>query len=154
MSPGVFVILLIIAVPTYFICLWRLKKLQAGTSKNRKWLALIPTLILSPAIYVGLFVIWMFSIHYYPTKDFDQTEWTSNTTERYTMSEDIIESRMLIGKTHTEVMDILGTDYSYRSESRITYELGFVPGLFNIDPDYLEIKLEDGIVKSVAQYQG
>ena len=32
---------------------------------------------------------------------------------------------------------------------RISYELGYVLGLFNIDPDYLDIKLENGIVVSV-----
>lgn len=153
MSPEVPIIILILAIPTYLICLWVMKKLKAGTDKNRKWLALIPTIILSPLIYVGLIMLWIFSISYYPTNDFDQTEWNSNVEERYKMSEDIIESRILIGKTHNEVIEILGTDFSSKNERSITYELGHVPGLFNIDPDYLEIKLENGIVVSVYQYE-
>lgn len=154
MSPEVPFIILILALPIYFISLWVMKKLKAGTDKNRKWLALIPTIILSPLIYVGLIMIWIFSISYYPTIDFDQTEWNSNVEERYKMSEDIIKSRMLIGKTHNEVIEILGTHYSSNNENGITYELGYVPGLFNIDPDYLEIKLENGIVISVYQNEG
>lgn len=153
MSPEVPIIILILAVPTYFICIWGMKKLKAGTDKNRKWFALIPTFILSPLIYVGLIMIWIFSISYHPTNEFNQTEWNSNVEERYKMSEDIIESRILIGKTHNEVIEILGTDFSSKNERSITYELGHVPGLFNIDPDYLEIKLENGIVVSVYQYE-
>ena len=153
MIPEVPIIILILAVPTYFICIWGMKKLKAGTDKNRKWFALIPTFILSPLIYVGLIMIWIITILYYPTIDFDQTEWNSNVKDRYKMSEDIIESRMLIGKTHNEVIEILGTDFSSKNERSITYELGHVPGLFNIDPDYLEIKLENGIVVSVYQYE-
>ena len=154
MSPEVPIIVFIIAIPTYFICKWVLRKLKVGTEKNRRFVALIPTIIISPLIYVGLIMIWIFSISYYPTSDFDQTEWNSNIEERYRMSEDIIESKMLIGKTHTEVIEILGTDFSSNSDTRITYELGHVPGLFNIDPDYLEIKLKNGIVVIVNQYKG
>ncbi|OHX65436.1 hypothetical protein [Flammeovirga pacifica] len=154
MSLEVPIIILILAIPTYFICLWGLKKRKAGTDSNRKWLALIPTFIFSPLIYVGLIMIWIFSISYYPTNDFNQTEWNSNVEERYKMSEDIIESKILIGKTNTEVIEILGTDFLSNNIRSITYELGHVPRLFNIDPDYLEIKLENGIVVSVHQYEG
>jgi hypothetical protein len=154
MSPEVPVIILILAIPTYFFCRWVMNKLKVGNEKNRKFLALIPTVIISPIIYVGIVMIWIFSISYYPTNDFDQSKWTSNIEERYKMSEDIIESKMLIGKTRKEVIQILGTDFSSNTESRITYELGFVPGLFNIDPDYLEIRFDNGIVFSVNQYEG
>ncbi|MAX81791.1 MAG: hypothetical protein CL843_16635 [Crocinitomicaceae bacterium] len=154
MSPEVPFIILVLAIPTYFICLWVMKKLKVGTDRNMKWLALIPTIIFSPVIYIGLIFIWILSISYYPEHDFDQVEWSSNIEERYTMSEDIIESKMLIGKTHEQIIEILGTDYSSNNENRITYELGHVPGLFNIDPDYLDIKLENGIVVRVNQNEG
>ena len=154
MSPEVPIIILILAVPTYFLCKWIMTKLKIGNDKNRRFLAFIPTVVLSPLIYVGLIMIWIFTISYYPTNEFDKLEWDSNTEERYKLSEDIIESKMLIGKTQDEVIQILGTDFSSNSEKMITYELGFVPGLFNIDPDYLEIKLENGIVISVNQYEG
>jgi hypothetical protein len=131
-----------------------MKRLNIGNIKNRKYIAIIPTLILSPIIYFGLVMIWIFSISYYPTDDFNQNEWNTNVEERYKMSEDIIESEMLIGKTRDEVIQILGNNFSSNDENRISYELGYVPGLFNIDPDYLDIKLENGIVVSVKQYEG
>lgn len=154
MSPEVPIIILILAIPTYFICRWIMRKIKIGNDRNRKFLAIIPTVILSPILYIGFVMIWIFSISYYPTSDFDQNEWNSNVEERYKMSEDIIESKILIGKTREEVIQILGTDFLNNNESELTYELGFVPGLFNIDPDYLDIKLENGIVISVNQYKG
>jgi|TARA_B110000483_G_C17974263_1_gene457129 hypothetical protein len=154
MSPEVPIIVLILAIPTYFICKWLMTRLKVGNKKTRKFLAIIPTVILSPIIYVGLVMIWIFSISYYPTSDFDKDEWNSNVKERFIMSEDIIESEILIGKTREEVIQMLGNDFITNNESEITYELGHVPGLFNIDPDYLDIKLENGKVISVNQYEG
>jgi hypothetical protein len=154
MSIEVPIIIIILAIPTYFICKWIIKRLKIGNDNNRKFIALIPTIILSPIIYFGLVMIWIFSVSYYPTSDFDQNEWKSNIEERYKMSEDIIESEMLIGKNRDEVINILGNNYSTNNENRLSYELGFVPGLFNIDPDYLDIKFENEIVVSVNQYEG
>lgn len=154
MSPEVSIIILTLAIPTYFFCKWVLKRRKIGTEKNRKFLALIPTVILTPVVYAGIIMIWIFSISYYSTSDFDQSEWNSNIGERYEMSEDIIKSKMLIGKTQEEVIQILGTDFYPNNKNRIIYELGHVPGLFNIDPDYLEIKFKNGKVISVQQYEG
>jgi hypothetical protein len=154
MSAEVPIIVLILAIPTYFIYKWLMTRLKVGNKRNRKFLAIIPTVILSPIIYVGLVMIWIFSISYYPTSDFDKNEWNSNVEERFKMSEDIIESEILIDKTREEVIEILGNDFITNNESEITYELGHVPGLFNIDPDYLDIKLENGKVISVKQYEG
>jgi hypothetical protein len=154
MSIEVPIIILILAIPTYFICKWIIKRLKIGNDNNRKFIAVIPTIILSPIIYFGLVMIWIFSVSYYPTSDFDQNEWKSNIEERYKMSEDILESEMLIGKNRDEVINILGNNYSTNNENRLSYELGFVLGLFNINPDYLYIKFENEIVVSVNQYEG
>jgi len=154
MSFEVSITIIILAIPTYFICKWIIKRLKIGNDTNRKFIALIPAIILSPIIYFGLVMIWIFSVSYYPTSDFDQNEWKSNIEERYKMSEDILESEMLIGKNRDEVINILGNNYSTNNENRLSYELGFVLGLFNIDPDYLYIKFENEIVVSVNQYEG
>ena len=70
------------------------------------------------------------------------------------MSEDIIESMMLIGKTQNDVIELLGTEFHEDNDNRMIFELGFVPGLISIDPDYLEVTLENGIVVDVRQYEG
>jgi hypothetical protein len=94
-------------------------------------------------------MIWIFSIAYYSTSVFDKNEWNTKIEERFKMSEDIIENELLIAKTQGEVIQMLGNNFITNNESEITYELGHVPGLFSIDPDCLDIKLENGKVISV-----
>lgn len=142
MSIEVPIIILILAIPTYFSFKWILKKLNVGNEKNRKYVAFIPNIFLSPVIYIGLIYLWIFSISYYPSNNFDQTEWKTNTEERYKMSEDIIESKILIGKTKHEIIELLGNDFYSYSDNQIAYGLGFVPGLFNIDPNVLVVYLK------------
>ena len=153
MSIEVPIIVLILAIPIYFLSKWILKKWNFGNEKNRKYLAIIPSIVLSPIVYIGLIYLWIFSISYYPTNDFDKQTWESNPEERYKMSENIIESKMLIGKTKQEIVELLGNDFYSYSENHIAYGLGFVPGLFNIDPDVLDIYFENGKVTKVGQHE-
>lgn len=153
MSPEVPVIILILAIPVYFLTKWIFKRLKLGSEKNRKYLAIIPTIILSPILYVGIIMIWIFSVSYYPKTDFNKQEWKGNKEERYKMSNDIIKSEILIGKTKEDVIELLGEDFYSYDESHIAYDLGFVPGLFNIDPDVLDIYFEKGKVIKVGQHE-
>ncbi len=146
-------IILILALPSYFVSKWVLKKLNLGTDKNRKLIALIPAIFLSPIIYIGLIYLWIFSVSYYPSNDFDKQEWETNMEERYKMSEDIMESKILIGKTKEEITELLGKDFYSYNQNHIAYEIGFVPGLFKMDPDVLDIYFENGKVTKVAQHQ-
>lgn len=153
MSPEVPIIILILAIPVYFLTKWILNKLKIGNEKNRKYLAIIPTVVLSPIFYVEIILIWIFSVSYYPKTDFDKQEWNNKKEERYKMSKDIINSEMLIGKTKEEVIELLGDDFYSYDENSIEYDLGFVPMLFNIDPDVLVIYFEKGKVIKVEQRQ-
>ena len=153
MSPEVPIIILLLAVPIYFLSKWILKRLKLGNFKNRKYLAIIPAVILSPILYVGIILIWVFSVSYYPKTDFNKQEWSENKEERYKMSADIIKSEILISKTKEEVVELLGTEFYAYNENHIAYDLGFVPGLFNIDPDVLDIYLKNGKVIKVEQHE-
>ncbi len=153
MSPEVPVIILILAVPVYFLTKLIFNRLKLGNEKNRKYLAIIPTVIFSPLLYVGIIMIWVFSVSYYPETDFSKQEWKENKEERYKMSNDIIESEMLIGKTKEEVIELLGDDFYSYDEGHIAYDLGFVPGLFNIDPDVLDIYFENSKVTKVGKHE-
>ena len=62
------------------------------------------------------------------------------------MSKNIIKSEILIGKTKEEVIELLGNGYQDYGENHIGYYLGFVPRMFNIDPDILDIYFENGKV--------
>lgn len=67
------------------------------------------------------------------------------------MKTQIIKTRHPLLKS---LIQIPGNVFMTNNESEITYELGHVPNFFNIDPYYLHIKLENGTVISVSQYEG
>ncbi|AXT50313.1 hypothetical protein D1818_05515 [Aquimarina sp. BL5] len=83
---------------------------------------------------------------------FDKELWTRDKEERYVMSKDIIESKILVGLNKENVIEILGSDYDSYSENTISYCLGFVPSISGSDPDLLELTFENGKVKSVRQH--
>jgi hypothetical protein len=69
------------------------------------------------------------------------------------MTKDIIDNDLLIGKTKEEIVKTLGDDYYKYNEDHWGYEVGFVPGLLNIDPDVLDIHFKDDKVESVGQHE-
>ena len=152
MSPEVPIIIFAIAILIYFLSRFILKKLNIGNNKNRKFIAIVPAVIISPIVYALLIISWIFYIGYYPKEHFDKQKWETNVEERYTMSKNIIKSEILIGKTIEEVTELLGDEYTNYSEEHIAYYLGVVPELFNIDPDFLDIYFEDGKVVKVSQH--
>ncbi|MDL2326915.1 hypothetical protein LJC67_07545, partial [Bacteroidales bacterium OttesenSCG-928-A14] len=151
MSAEVPIIILIIAIPIYFLSKFVLKRLKFGNDKSRKYVAIVPAVFFSPIIYTLLIASWIFCVQYYPKGHFNKQEWEINIEERYTMSRNIIKSEMLLGKSKEEVIELLGNEYSCYSDNHMGYYLGFVPRLFNIDPDYLDIYFENGIVVKVSQ---
>lgn len=153
MSIEVPIILILIALPIYFLIKQLFKKFKIGSENNRWLISFISILVISPIIYFLGILIWMFSVSYYPNNDFDKEEWISNKEKRFKMSEDLIKSEKLIGKTKQEIVQLLGEDYYSYNENHIAYDLGFVPGLFNIDPDILDIYFENGKVIKVDQHE-
>jgi len=111
------------------------------------------TLAVAPMIYIVFIISYFSYLEYYPKSDFDSSAWETNEEERFKMSKDIIESDMLIGKTKAEVIEILGSDFSTYDDNHIAYYLGFVPGMFNIDPDVLDIHFANSKVVKVDQHE-
>lgn len=151
-SIEVYFIILILAMPTFFVWRWIFKKYITDKKKLNiaTWTA---TTIATPIIYVGLVMLWIFSISYYPSKDFDRQKWLTDKEKRYELSEEIIESKMLIGKTKAEVKQILGDEENIENSNLWNYYLGYRPQLFGIDPDVLDIEFENGKVIRVSQHQ-
>jgi hypothetical protein len=120
-----------------------------GQSKNRKYLALAPALMVN--LLIGLSALYMLaSLHmiYFPRR-FDQLKWTQDIHNRWKMSVHIQTSKMLIGKTKAEVLEILGGVFYEYAENHIAYYLGFKRW---IDPDVLDIYFEEGIVVKTGQH--
>ena len=149
-SIEVYLIVIVIGICTYFFWSWLFKK-TIKDNKKRKIATWCSTIFLSPIIYILIMLSFFYFLTYYPTYDFDKEKWKSNSENRYELSEDIIESKILIGKTKTEVIEILGEPDGNKEENYWSYYLGYVPSLFNIDPDFLDINFENNKVVTVKQ---
>jgi len=124
--------------------------------------AAVLALLSAPVLYfVIVIAVYQVSI-YYGSETFSQEAWAAAgpnmfssdrvPSERYRFSADLIERKLLVGKTREQVIELLGDDYFESGKSRIGYDLGFVPG-HGFDPDYLEITFEDGVVIKVEQHR-
>ena len=141
-----------LSIPFFYLIKWILSKFKLGKEKNRKYIAILPTIVLSPILYLAIFFVILFAYAYYPKEEFNHVEWIKYPQKRYEMSENIIESNMLIGKSKDEVIKLLGSDYSISNDS-IYYEIGLLPGLFRLDSDVLVIYFENNIVVRVGQHE-
>lgn len=151
-SIEVYFIILILSISTFYIwrSIFRKYLIDKQKQKIATWIA---TIIATPLIYIGLVILWIFSISYYPSNDFDRQKWLNNKEKRYEFSKEIIESKMLIGKTKAEVKAILGDEGNSESSDLWNYYLGFRPQLFGVDPDVLDIEFEKGKVIKALQHQ-
>lgn len=144
------VIVIVLGLPIFFL-IKRILKSKIPHRQSRNIASFVGAFTLAPAMYIA-FIIGFFSYtSHYPKNNFDETVWESNIEERFTMSKDIVRSKMLIGKTKGEVIEILGEDFSENMDGYMTYYLGFVPGFLNIDPDVLDIHFENKKVIRVEQ---
>ncbi len=144
---------LFFSIPIFFLIKYILRKLKIEKPTNRTFISFFTALILVPLTYITIFSIIIFSITYSPEKEFDQDKWSSDPDERYEMTKDIIESKMLEGMTKEEIINLLGNDDFNYNEDHWAYGIGFVPGLFNIDPSVLNVHFENNKVVLVTQHE-
>ena len=141
MGLDVIIINLILSIPTFFLCRLIFRKIKdKGVRQVTTWLT---TILLTPIIYVGLIVVWVAYVSYYPERDFDKAKWKTDIEKRYEMTDDLVDNGKLIGKTKEEVKELLGQEDVSLDGSRWTYYIGFKPSLFGIDPDVLEIEFKE-----------
>jgi hypothetical protein len=100
---------LIIGIILFLLFKWLIGKF--AVRKNLKIiLTIISTLILTPIVF-NIAIAMIFSVmfyEYHPESKFDTIKWSENSRERHEMRKDLIESGILIGKTKSEVIKILG----------------------------------------------
>ena len=143
LSIEVYFILLIIAIPTFFFWKWLLKK-YIRVDKTRKIATWSATLILSPIIYLGLIMLFMLSMTYTPSKNFEKSQWLTDKEGRFQMAGDIIKSNMLIGKDTNQVKQILG-DPTWGSDTTRTwtYDMGYGGGGLGFLFHHLNLTLDN-----------
>ena len=151
-SIEVYFIIIIIGIVTFFFWRWLFKKLITDT-KKRKIATWFTTIFVTPVIYILIILAFVFSASYYPTHDFNKQKWVSDSEKRYELSENLIESKILIGKTKKEVTEILGEPDGSKQENYWSYYLGFKPSIGGIDPDYLDIEFKNDKVITVGQHE-
>lgn len=148
LSIEVYIILLCIAFPTFFF--WRLifRKfiVHKVYQKAATWAS---TLILTPIIYTGLIAVFIYLISREPSSDFDEVKWRTDIESRFEMGDDIVESRMLIGKDTNQVKVILGqATWKDNLNKQWNYNMGMGGGLGFLFHN-LSIKFKNNVVTNV-----
>ena len=151
-SIEVYFIILILGILFFFIWRWLLKKF-IKTDNTRKIATWIATVVTTPLIYIGIIMLWLFSMSYNPNHAFDKEKWLTDKEKRYELSADIIESKMLIGKTKSEIKQLLGDEGNSYDSDYWNYYLGFRSGFAIIDASFLYIEFEDGKVIKIGQHE-
>jgi len=149
-SIEVYVIIVILGIPIFFVWRWIFRKF-IKSDRKRKIVLWITTIFSTPLIYVGLAILIFSIIEYYPNRDFDKGRWLNDRETRYELSKNIIESKMLIGKTKTEIRRLLGDESNKDDVDQWQYYLGFKPEILDIDPSTLIIDFKNDRVINVEQ---
>ena len=92
------------------------------------------------------------SLLYLFEKPFSETEWKENPLQRYKMVDDLIESQLLIDKSKSEVILLLGQPYSSSNIEKdiFIYRLGDQPSFFESRKEHLLIIFENQKVDEVT----
>lgn len=132
------------------------------TIDKRKWLTFLVSLVISPFVYFYMVypMINIFS-NYHHKKYFTAELWREQPELRYEISDDLIDTELLIGKTKTDITELLGT-YEWlgwnealkNHDSNIwNYNLGIEPGAFNTKKECIEIVFSNNKVSAITPFK-
>jgi hypothetical protein len=144
------IVLILLAISLYFLA-FRVLKTYITKVRIRRLLSVLSAVFFSPVLYFGIVFLMLFVVSYYPKKDFDRERWVSQTELRYEMTDDIIEGNLLIGKSKSEIEGLLGLGGNSRESDLWKYNVGYVPSMISLDPDFLFVRFENGKAHEVYQ---
>ena len=147
-SIEVYIIVLLLMVVLFFIWKWVLKKLKV---QRLSLYSIIESIITAPIVYLIIVLCVIFTMSYYPDRNFDREIWLNNREIRYEYSTSLKKDKLLKGKTKEEVKEYLGEPDCVEKNALIYY-IGFKPQIIGIDPDWLKISFEKDIVSEVVEY--
>lgn len=136
--------------------------LFVNTIDNRKWLTILVSLALTPlAYFYMLYPMINIFTNYHHQKRFSVERWHEKPSFRYEMSDDMMASKMLIGKSERAIDSLLGAaewlTYKHNLKSHDThkwnYGLGVEPGAFNRYKECMELIFRNDTLSSMSQYQ-
>ena len=143
------VILFILSFPLFLFWRWVFKK--SASKARRVKLSLLLTLVTSPILYGLIILGWVIAVSYYPNRRFDSKVWMADSDRRYEYTHDLIDRKLLLGKTREQVEQILGEN-SDTSHAELYYYIGFRPELTGIDPSSIIIDFKQGKVDTVIEH--
>jgi hypothetical protein len=149
MGIEVYFIMAFIGIITYFFWKWLFTR-AVKDPKKRNIAIWVSTIVGTPILYLLIIISIFAAMSYYPEHDFDSVKWKNDSEKRYELTEDLIDSKMLIGKSPKEVEYLLGKADGIYNNIWV-YDVGFVPALANIDPDIVEITFRNNKVASITQ---
>jgi hypothetical protein len=149
LSIEVYFILLLISFPTYFFLHWVFRK-RLDDKTKRNIVALVSTIILTPIIYLGLIGIFIYFISREPSSDFVKSKWLTDREGRFEMGDDIVKSKILIGKDTNQVKELLGRATFQDSLNVLwTYDMGCGGGGLGFLFHNLSVQFDKGKVFKV-----
>ncbi|MCK8479255.1 hypothetical protein [Psychroserpens algicola] len=91
------------------------------------------------------------SLTWYFEERFDEGLWHSNPAKRYKLADDIIDNKLLIGKTKEEIISLLGEPEIFTEDSKnyIIYKMGKSPSFKDHLGDRLIIFFDNNSVHQV-----
>ncbi len=132
------------------------------TIDKRKWLTFLVSLLISPLVYFYMVypMINIFS-NYHHQKYFSAELWKEKPDLRYEISDDMMNSEILTGKSKTEIVSLIG-NYEWLSwndsiknhdNNKWNYSLGIEPGAFNTEKECIEIVFKNDNVIAVTPFK-
>ena len=144
------IIILLIAIPSFFLLRFFLKRFIKN-DKVRIWTSAIATLILGIAVYIGLVSALFSYLFYEPQLDFNKEKWDTDKKSRFEMRDDIVESEILIGKSKSEIIEFIGKPEFNDSTDVWNYNLGMSGAGLGWQFNSLEVSFENGKVSKVKK---
>ena len=145
----------------FFIAIFVLVYLFASTIDKRKWLNILVSLVLTPIVYFYVFypILNIFS-SYHHEKYFNSESWKVKPALRYEMTNNMLKTDTLIGKSKQEIEQLLGT-YEWLSwndsiknhdDNLWNYAMGLKPGAMNTKKECVTIIFKNGKVATIETY--
>jgi amino acid transporter len=139
-------ILLLAGLITFIGFYFLFRRLNRDKNPISNPLYWISSIIGSPILLAGIIWVWFLISSNYEEKEFDSKAWIEQRETRYEYVDDLVNEQKAIGLEKSEVLEKMGKPDN-QSDTSLTYYIGYTPKYFmNMDPDWLEIKLENNIV--------
>ena len=151
-----------VTLVVFLLIVFVLVFLFVNTIDKRKWLTFIISVIITPFVYFyGFYPMVNVFSNYHHEKYFDSDNWKDDATLRYEMSDDLLKSKRLMGKTKEQVIALLGKNdwlswndaIKGKDENIWNYSLGIEPGAFNTNKEVMLVTFDNNKVISLETYQ-